>query len=141
MRNSQKLLMPQFKVRNNFSLYFFQLSLVEQNKLDSHICNSLSHSTFKKKILNFMRPSSNEVLKVSLTKGLIFLTLIFLSGNKFKHSFLDTLNPLCICGFDIEIFNHFIFHCSRIYDERQHLLLKIEGIFPNIFIKTDNSIK
>ena len=139
-------MIPQFKVRNNFFLnFFFPLALVEWIKLDSDIRNSLSYSTFKNNILNFIRPHSNDVFNVSHSKGLIFLTrlrvgLSHLREHKFKHSFLDTLNPICICGFDIETLNHFFLHCPRFTNERQNFLLKSERIVPDILRKADTSI-
>ena len=123
-RNSRNLVILQFKIRDNFFLNsFFPSALVEWNKLGSDICNSASYSTFKKKILNFIRPRSNDVFNVSHPKGLIFLTrlrvgLNHLREHMFKHSFLDTLNPICTCGFDIETLNHFFFHCPRFTNER-----------------------
>ena len=50
------------------------------------------------------------------------------------------LNPICICGFDIKTLNHFFPHCSRFTNERQNLLLKIDGIIPDILRKTKNSV-
>ena len=58
-----------------------------------------------------------------------------------KHSSLDTLNHICICGFQIETLNHVFYHCPRFNNERKSLLLKIEGIIPNVFIKAATSIK
>ena len=145
-RNSRNLVIPQFKIRNNFFLNsFFPSALVEWNKLDWDIRNSPSYSTFKKKISNFIRPRSNDVFKVSHPKRLIFLTrlrvgLSHLTEHKFKHSFLDTLNPICTCGFDIKILNHFFLHYSRFTNERKSLLLNIEKIIPDISRKTDTSI-
>ena len=98
-RNSQNLVISQFKVTNRFFLNsFFPSALVEWNKWDSYICDSPSNSTLKKKVLNFTRPRSNNVFNVSHSKGLLFLTrlrgcLSHLREHKFKHSFLDTLNP------------------------------------------------
>ena len=79
------------------------------------------------------------------SKGLTFLTrfpvgLNHLREHKFKHSFLDTLNPICICSFDVETLYHFFLHCPKFANERQNLLLKIERIFPDIFKKTDASV-
>ena len=107
--------------------------------MDSDIYNSHSSSTFKKKILNFIRPCGNNVFNFSNPKGLIFLIRLrdgftHLREPKIKHSFLDTLNPICICGFDIETLNHFFHHCPRFTNERQNLLHKIERTIP-IFIE------
>ena len=87
--------------------------------------------------MNFIRPRSNDVFNVSHPKGLIFLArlridLDHLREHKFKHSFLDTLNPICTCGFDIETLNHFFLQCPRFTNERQNLLLKIEKNIPAI---------
>ena len=65
-RNSQNLVIPQFKVSNSFSLYsFFSSTLVEWNKLDFDICFFPSYSIFKKYTLNHIRPCSNNIFKVS----------------------------------------------------------------------------
>ena len=139
-------MIPQFKIRNHVFLNsFFPSTLVEWNKLDSGIRDSPSYSFFKKKDLNIIRPRSNDVLNVSHPKGIIFLTrlhvvLSHLREHKFKHCFLDTLNPICTCSFDIETLNHFFLHCPRFTNERQNLLLKIERIMPDISRKTDTSI-
>ena len=92
-----------------------------------------------------MRRRINDVFNVSHLKGLIILTRpcaddSHLREHKFKHSFLDTLNPTCIHGFDIETMNHFFLHSLRFTIERENLLLKIERIIPDIFRKTDTSI-
>ena len=67
--------------------------------MGSNIRNSPSYSTLKKKILSFIRPLSNDVFNVSHPKRLIFLTrlcvgLSHLREHKFKHSFLNTINPM-----------------------------------------------
>ena len=134
-------MIPQFKLRNNFFLNsFFPSALVEWN-----IRNSPSYSTFKKNILNFTRPRSNDVFSVSHPKGLIFLirlrvALSHLRKHKFKHRFLETLNSIFTCGFDSETLNHFFLNCPRFTNERQNLLLKIEKIISNFLRKTDTSI-
>ena len=58
----------------------------------------------------------------------------------FKHGFLDTLNHICICGFDIETLNYFFLHYPKFTNERQNLLLKTERIISDTFWKSDNSI-
>ena len=108
-------MIPQFKL-----ILFFPSALAEWNKLDSDIRNSPLYSAFKENILNLIRPRSNDVFNVSQPKGLIFLTrlrvdLSHLRKHKFKHSFLDALNPICTCDFDIETLNHFFLHCPRFY--------------------------
>ena len=113
--------------------------------MGSNIRNSSSYSTFKKKILNFIRPCSNDVFNVNHPKRLIFITRLrvgfgHLGEHKFKHSFLDTFNPICVWGLDARTLNHFFLYCQRFTNERQNLLLKIERIIPEVFRKTDTSI-
>ena len=112
-RNSRNLLITQLKVRNNF-FNFFPSALVEWNNLDLDIRNS-SYPISKKNILTFIRPRFNNVFNISHPKGRSFPTclrigLSYLRKYKFKHSSLDTLNPICICGFDMETLNHFFLH-------------------------------
>ena len=60
-RSGQTLVIAEFEVRNNFFYnFFFSSTIVEWSKLDSDIRSSTSYSTFKKNILNFIRPRSNE---------------------------------------------------------------------------------
>ena len=53
-----------------------------------------------------------------------------LRHERVKHSFLDKLNPICICGFDIETLNHFFLHCLRFANEIQDLCLRLKGSSP-----------
>ena len=47
--------------------------------------------------------------------------LIHLREHKFKHSFQDTINPLCNCVQDIESAAHFFLHCPFFFNERRTL--------------------
>ena len=95
-------MVPRFEIRNGFFLiYFFPSAWVEWNTLNSDIRNLPLYSIFKKKILNFIRPCSKDDFNVSHPKRRIFLTrlrlgLSHLREHNFKHSFLDTLNVICI---------------------------------------------
>ena len=59
------------------------------------------------------------------------LGLSHLREHKFKHSFLDLLNPICNCGLDIEITCHFLLHCPNFINERTLLLNDVSGITKN----------
>ena len=48
--------------------------------------------------------------------------------HKFKHSFQDCLNPLCLCGNDIETSSHFLHHCPTYSYKRMTLLNKMKNI-------------
>ena len=58
--------------------------------------------------------------------------LSHLREHKFKHSFQDTLNPICNCGEDIETTSHYLLHCPDYLQERKTLLNTISCIVPNI---------
>ena len=45
-----------------------------------------------------------------------------LREHKLKHSFQDTLNPICSCGSDVESTSHYTLHCP-IYNDKRHTLL------------------
>ena len=135
----------QSKVRNIFFHSFSTSALVESNKLYSDFGCFRLYLIFKKKILNFIGPRSSNAFNVSHQKELIFLTHLcvgpsHLREHKFKRRFLGTLNPICICCFDIETLNHFFLHCPRFTNERKNHMLKIESIISDIFRKNDISI-
>ena len=93
---------------------------------------------FKKIFLKFTRPSQNRVYNCHNPKGIKLLTRLrvvvsHLREHKFKHSFQDTLNPICNCGEDIETTSHYLLHCPDYLQERKTLLNTISCIFPNIF--------
>ena len=97
---------------NFFQNSFFPAAIKEWNRLDRHIRKSDRISIFKKRILNFIRALPNKVLNPNNPQGLQLLTrlrlgLSHLRYHKFKHNFLDTFNPLCSCGSDIEATLHF----------------------------------
>ena len=62
----------------------------------------------------------------------IRLGLSHLREPKFKHSFQDTLNPICICGKDIETPCHYLLACPNYDVERSTLLNNLRQIAPNI---------
>ena len=97
---------------NFFQNSFFPAAIKEWKRLDRHIRKSDSISIFKKRILNFIRALPNKILNSNNPQGLKLLTrlrlgLSHLRYHKFKHNFLDTFNPLCSCGSDIETTLHF----------------------------------
>ena len=97
---------PQFNIKYNFfKNSFFPSVIAEWNKLDSDIRNLNSLSLFKSRILKFIRPNPNSIFNCHNPKAIKYLSgpgLSHLREQKFKHSFQDTLNPICACGSDIE---------------------------------------
>ena len=72
-------------------------------RLDSNILKSETLNIFKQKILKFIRPTKNSIFGYHNPRGVKLLTRLRLGLRqlreyKFKHSFQDTLNSLCICG-------------------------------------------
>ena len=63
------------KVRDDyFKNSFFPSALTEWNKLDLNIRNSESLNTFKKRLLNFIRPCTNSIFDIHNPLGTILLT-------------------------------------------------------------------
>ena len=128
-----------FKVRYDFfKNSFFPSTIIEWKKIDKNIRKSESPNIFKKRILKFIRPSQNRVYNCHNPKGIKLLTrlrvgLSHLREHKFKHSFQDTLNPICNCGEDIETTSHYLLHCPDYLHERKTLLNTVSCIVPNIF--------
>ena len=113
-RSSRNITLFHFK-HNFFKNSFFPSVTIEWNK---SIRNLESLSIFKKSILNFIRPFPSSTYNCFNTKGIKHLTrlrlgLSNLRYHKFKHGFLDSLNPICGCGFDIETTCHFLLHCPN----------------------------
>ena len=140
-RNANNI--PQFKVQHKFfKNSFFPSVVIEWNKLDLNIRNSENVFIFKKKLLEFIRPSGNSVFKCHNPKRIKLLTrlrlgLSHLREHKFKHGFLDSLNPICSCGQNIETSTHFLLHCSSYSNERLTFLNIIRNIDSNILSKND----
>ena len=121
IRNANNI--TQFKVKHKFfQKNFFPSVVIEWNKLDQNMCNSENLNIFKKKILNFIGPSGNSVFKCHNPNRVKLLTrlrldLSHLREYKFKHGFLDSLNPVCSCGKDIETSACFLLDCSNCSNE------------------------
>ena len=127
---------------NFFKNYFFPSAIIEWNNLDPNLRNSKSISVFKEKILNFIRPSPNSVFDIRNPKGIKLITrlrlgLSHLREHKFKHSFQDTINPICNCGQDIESTTHFFLHCHFFINERRTLLSTIRSLDSKLLDSTD----
>ena len=119
--------------------------MIEWNKLDLNIRNSESLTSFKSKVLKFIRPSKNSVFLCNNPKRIQLLTrlrpgLSHLRDHKFKHNFLDTLNPICNCGEDIETSCYYLLHCSFYTNERLAFLNVIKGIDNSILELNDSHI-
>ena len=98
---------------------------MEQTRLRHPNLNSLS--SFKSRILKFIRPNPNSIFNCHNPKAIkhlsrIKLGLSYLCEHKFKHSFEDILNPICACGSDIETRCHHLISCP-IFDAKRNTFL------------------
>ena len=99
--------------------------------------NLKSVSLFKKSILSFIRPNSFSVYNVHDPIGLKYLTrlrlnLSHLREHKFRHNFLDTVNPLCSCSLEMESVSHFLLCCPFFTNLRITLLDNLIDIIGDI---------
>ena len=137
---------PPIKVRHDyFKNSFFLSAITEWNKLDLDIRNSASLNTFKKKLLNFIRPSVNSILDIHNPLGIKLLTRLrlghsHLHEHKFRYCFQDTLNPLFECGDDIESTKHVFLHCTNFLITMQTLFQKIRNIDDNILSQSESQL-
>ena len=123
------------KTRSNFFRdSFFPSTITEWNKLDRDIRNSDSLKVFKLSLLKFVGPVGNSVFKINNPYGLKLLTRLRLGLNhlryhKFRHNFQDCINPICVCGLEIETTTHFLLHCLLFQSARESLLRKLMKAF------------
>ena len=66
------------------------------------------------------------------------LSLSHLREHKLKHSFQDSLNPICSRRNDIETSGHFLLHCPNFLKERSTFLNIIGSIDRNILTRSDS---
>ena len=130
---------------NFFKNSFFPSTIIEWNIPDPGLRKAESLSLFKTNILKFIRPSPNSVYNCYNPKGLKFITrlslrLSHLREHKFKHSFQDTINPLCSCGLDIGSTEHFLLHCPQFVNEIRTLLSAIGNINYKLLENTDSNL-
>ena len=106
------------------------------------IQQSDSISIFKKRILSFIKPLPNKFSSSHNPQGLKLLTrfwlgLSHLRYRKFKHNFLNIINPLSSCGSDIETALHFFLYCPNFMEGRNTLLSKISETNSDVITRND----
>ena len=106
-----------------FKNSFLPSTVIEWNNLDKCIRSSESFALFKKSILQLTRASPNSNFNCHNPIGIKLITSLKLDlshpqDQKFKHNFLDCLNPFCCCGNDIETTVHYVLLCPIFSDER-----------------------
>ena len=130
---------------NFFKNSYFPSTIIEWNKLDQDIRNAESYALFRKHLLSFIRPEANNIFNVHNAKGIKLLTRLrvgfsHLKEHKFRHNFVDAINPLCSCGNFVESTTHFFLHCTHFSNQRLTFINKIKDIDKRIFDKNDSLI-
>ena len=128
-----------------FQNSFFPYCVNEWNKLGVEIRKSVSISMFKKSLLSFIRPNSRPVFNIIDPTGLKLLTrlrvnLSHLREHKFRHNFLDTVNPLCSCSLEIESTSHYLLRCPFYRCLRKTLLDNIVDIIGSVSGLSDDKL-
>ena len=135
LRNVRRPLI--FTVRGRTERYlnsFFPYCMSRWNSLDSRIRNLPSISKFKSAILEFLRPNANSTFKIGNDFGVTLLTRLrvgfsHLREHKFRHGFLDTVDPFCSCSTNsIETTEHFLLHCSNYSNDRNILFNSLKNL-------------
>ena len=116
--------------------HFFICVIGEWNKLNPEIRSSGSYNIFRKSLLNFIRPSASKVCNINDTISIELITRLrlgfsHLREHKFKHSFQDTLNPLCSCSIEAESTSHYFPRC--------HFFDALRATLMNDFRNNDSS--
>ena len=116
---------------------FLPFSINEWNKLDPDIRNLDSHEMFRKKLLNFIRPSEKSIFNIYDPQGSKLLNRLrlgfsHLREHKFRHNFADTVNPLCSCALETESTDHFFLCCQNYVSFRTVLMNELSSINSGI---------
>ena len=95
--------------------------------------------------MEFTRPLSNSVFDIYNPDGIKLLTrlrlgLSHLSEYKLKHGFNDIINPIFICGGDIESINNFFLHCPEHCEPKQTLFDNIQSIDKILLSQNESSL-
>ena len=135
-----------FPCRTEFYMNsFFPYTVREWNKLDLKTRNCESFATFRKSILNDIRPSENSLFNIHRPNGVKLLTRLrlgfsHLREHKFRHNFEDTLNPLCSCSIEPETTSHYFLHCHNYDAIRATLINELNPINNTLHLLDDSEL-
>ena len=129
-----------------FQAFFFPSSLKDWFSLDDSIRNSETISTFKNRLLSFIRPVRNNMFNIFDPIGSKFLTrlrlgFIHLNEHRFRQNFQDCMNPLCSCSLEIEDTLHYLLHCHHFNHIRIDLLNYVKSVYDNFESLSDKDKK
>ena len=118
-RSTTKNIVKQTASRTvNFNNTFFLRCSQKWNNLSDDINLLPSPISFKKALLSFFKTSKNSVFAIHDNNGIRLLTRLrlnfsHLNEHKFRHNFLDNLNPMCSCSSEPETTAHFLLCCEN----------------------------
>ena len=145
-RSSQINNISNIKTMSNFVRNScFPSTITVWNKLDRDVLNSNSLTVCKLSLLKLVRPVANSIFEINNSYGLKLLTrlrlgLSHLRYHKFRHNFQDCINPICVCGLEIETITYLLLYCPLFQSARQSLLINIKKIDESILKKHDKLI-
>ena len=95
--------------------------------------------------MGFIRPSPNSIFDIYNPYGIKLLTrlrlgLSHLNEQKFKHGLNGTINPIFICGGDIESINDFFLRCPEYFEARKTLFDNIQSIDKMLLSQNKSSL-
>ena len=91
---------------------------------------------FRNSLLKIGRPDKNSIFKIFNPLGIKLLSrlrlgLSHLNEHRFRHNFMNCLNPLCSCMLEVESTTHFFLH-YHFYDTfHQTLFNTVESIIQD----------
>ena len=96
-------------------------------------CKTRSLLQFSKANFFFIRPSKRLIFNANYPEGVKYLTRLslcfsHLNEHRFRHGFLDTLNPLCNCSLEVEENEHFFLRCLNFENTRRPLFIDVSSI-------------
>ena len=97
-------------------------TIIEWNKLDQDIRNGKSYALFRKHLLSFIGLKLLTSLRVGFSH---------LKEHKFRHNFVNPINPLCSCENFVESTTHFFLHCTH-FSNQSWLSLTKSKILTNV---------
>ena len=99
--------------------------------------NLTSIATFKRAILDFIRPNPTPYFKTNRLSGFVFLTRLrvgfsHLRKHTFRHCFLDIVDPICSCRTNaVENTENYLLHCSNFTKQHTALLGDLQNLGKN----------
>ena len=91
------------------------------------------------------RLSPNSIFDIYNPYGIELFTrlrlgLSHLNEHNFTYGFNDTINPIFICGSDIESISYFFLHCPEYCETRQTLFYNIQSIGKTLLSAKKSSL-